>query len=96
MYFSLNRSFILILLIQYIARYCVSKVVRKHHRMNKCKSFVFARQYRNCFSRRINALLPRNEPIKTTTGEERFSLVLHDFHGLKTITFHSGADIAYF
>ena len=30
------------------------------HRMDKRKSFVFARQYRNRFSRRINALVPRN------------------------------------
>ena len=28
--------------------------------LDKRKSFVFARQYRNYFSRRINALVPRN------------------------------------
>ena len=32
--------------------------------MDKRKSFVFARQYRKCFSRRIDALVPRNQPIK--------------------------------
>ena len=30
------------------------------HRMDKSKPVVFARQYRNYFSRRINALMPRN------------------------------------
>ena len=30
------------------------------HRMDKHKSSVFPRQYRNCFSRRINALVLRN------------------------------------
>ena len=30
------------------------------HRIDKRKSFVFARQYGNYFSRRINALVPRN------------------------------------
>ena len=59
--------------------------------MDKRKAFVFARQYRNCFSPRINALLPRNQPIKTAVG-----IVMHDFHGLKTMTFHHVADIAYF
>ena len=33
--------------------------------MDKRKYFVFARQYRNCFSQRINALVPRNQPMKT-------------------------------
>ena len=61
------------------------------HGMDKHKSFVFARQYRNCFSRRINPLVPRNQPIKTAIG-----MVTHDFHGLKTMTFHPVADIAYF
>ena len=61
-----------------------------YHRMNKRKSFVFARQYRNCFFQRINALVPRNQPIKTDVG-----IVMHDFHGLKTMTFHRVADIAY-
>ena len=30
------------------------------HKMDKRKSFAFDRQYRNYFSRRINALVPRN------------------------------------
>ena len=34
MKFSLNRSFVLILLIQYIAHYRVSKVIRKHTKLN--------------------------------------------------------------
>ena len=59
--------------------------------MDKRKSFVFARQYSNCYSRRINALVPRNQPIKTAVD-----IVMHDFHGLKTMTFHRVADIAYF
>ena len=80
--FSMNRSFVLILLLQYIAHYRVSKIIRKHtkhvapkstmntlklviinavtHRMDKRKSFVFARRYRNCFSWRISTLVPRN------------------------------------
>ena len=49
-----------------------------NHRMDKRKSFVFSRQYRNCFS-----LVSRNELITTAIG-----MVMHDFHGLKTITFH--------
>ena len=53
--------------------------------MDKRSSFVFARQYRNCFSRRINALVPRNPAIKTA-----------DIHGLMTMTFHHVADIEYF
>ena len=59
--------------------------------MGERKSFVFARQYRNCFSRRINALMPRNQPIKTAVGT-----VMNDFHGLKTLTFHHFAGIACF
>ena len=61
------------------------------HRMDKRKSFVLDRQYRNCFSRRINALVPRNQPIKTAIG-----MVTHDIHGLKTMTFHRVTYIAYF
>ena len=61
------------------------------YKMEKRKSFVFPRQYRNCFSRRINSLLPRNQPIKTTVG-----IVMHDFHDLKTMNFHQVADIVYF
>ena len=49
--------------------------------MDKRKSFVFARQYGNYFSRRINVLVPRNQLIKTTIG-----MVKHDFHSLKTMT----------
>ena len=64
-------------------------MVVTHHRMDKRKSFVFARQYRNCFSRRINALVPRNQPIKTAIG-----MVTHDFYGLNTMTFHRVEDIA--
>ena len=60
-------------------------------RMDKRKSFVFPKQYRNCFSRRINALVLRDQPIKTTIG-----MVMHDFHGLKTETFLSVEDITYF
>ena len=63
----------------------------RQHRMDKRKSFVFARQYRNCFSRRINPLAPRNQPIKTAVG-----IMMHDVHGLKTMSFHHVADIAYF
>ena len=32
--FLLNRGFVLIILIQYIAHYCVSKVIRKHMKLN--------------------------------------------------------------
>ena len=47
------------------ASYCFKEIaynvkVGVSHRMDKRKSFVFARQYRNYFSRRINALVPRN------------------------------------
>ena len=60
--------------------------------MNKRKSFVFARQYRNYFSPRINALVLRNWPIKTAIG-----MGMNDFHGLKTMTsFHCIPNIAYF
>ena len=36
--------------------------------------FVFTKQYRNCFSRRINALMSINQPIKTDIG-----MVMHNF-----------------
>ena len=62
----------------------------KWHRMDKRKFFVFARQYINSFSRRINALVPRNQPFKTAIG-----MVTHDFHALKTMTFYRVAEIAY-
>ena len=62
-----------------------------HHRMAKRNSFVFARQYRNYFSRMINALVARNQLIKTAIGK-----VTHDVHGLKTMTFHCVTNIAYF
>ena len=47
------------------ASYCFKEIacnvkVGVSHTMDKRESFVFARQYRNYFSRRINALLPRN------------------------------------
>ena len=32
--FSLNRSFVLILVVQYIAYYRVSKVIKKHKKLN--------------------------------------------------------------
>ena len=38
----------------------VSGVKSCGHRMDKRKFFVFSRQYRNCFSPRINTLLPGN------------------------------------
>ena len=59
--------------------------------MDKRTFFVFARQCRNCFSRRINALVPRNQPSKQAVG-----IVMYDFHGLKTMTLHRVADIAHF
>ena len=45
--------------------YCFKEIaynmkVGVSHRMDKRKSFEFARQYRNYFSRRINALVPGN------------------------------------
>ena len=42
MNFSLNRSFVLILLIQYIAQYRVSKVIRKHTKLDH--------NHPNCFT----------------------------------------------
>ena len=47
------------------ASYCFKELaynmkVEVSHRIDKRKSFVFARQYRNYFSRNINALVPRN------------------------------------
>ena len=41
--FSLNRSFVLIPLIQHIAHYAVSKVIRKHTKLNH--------NHRSCFSK---------------------------------------------
>ena len=38
--------------------YCL--ICIKSHSMDKRKSFVSFRQYRSCFFRRINALVPRN------------------------------------
>ena len=78
------------------ASYCFKEVaynmkVGVSHRMDIRKSFVFARQYRNYFSRNINALVLRNLPIKTATG-----MVMQDFHGSKTMIFHWIADVAYF
>ena len=35
--------------------------------------------------------VPRNQPIKIAVD-----IVVYDFHGLKTMTFHCVADIAYF
>ena len=66
--------------------YCI---VHTEHRMDKRKSFVFPRQYRPCFSPRINQCSASgNEPIKTAVGT-----VMHDFYGLNTMTFHHVADI---
>ena len=42
MNFLLNRSFVLILLTQYIAHYPVSKVIRKHTKLNH--------DHPNCFT----------------------------------------------
>ena len=42
MYFSLNRRFVLILFIQYIAHYRVSKVIGKHMKLNH--------NHPNCFT----------------------------------------------
>ena len=47
------------------ASYCFKEIaynmkVGVSHRMNKHKSFVFARQYRHYFSRRINPLVPEH------------------------------------
>ena len=52
--------------------------------------FVFVRQYWNFFSRRINAMVAENQPIK-----EAIFMVMHDFHGLKLMTLNCVADIAY-
>ena len=65
-------------------------IIDETHKMGKRKSFVFARQYRSCSSQRINALVSRNQSIKTAVG-----IVMQDFDGLKTMTFHRVADIAY-
>ena len=40
--FSMNRSFVLILLIDYIDHYCVSKVIRKQKKLNH--------NHHNCFT----------------------------------------------
>ena len=47
MNFSLNRSFVLILLIQYIAHYRVSKVIRKHTKLNH--------SHPNCFTNALTS-----------------------------------------
>ena len=39
--FSLNRSFVLIPLIQYITRYRVNKVIRKHTKLNHDHPYCF-------------------------------------------------------
>ena len=47
------------------------------NRMGKCNFFVFPRPYRNCFSRRINALVFRNQKLTNQNGhwhgDARFS-----------------------
>ena len=45
------------------------------HSKEKCKSFVFPRHYRNCLSRRINALVLINQTIKRA-----IVMAMHDFH----------------
>ena len=50
--FSLNRSFVLILLIQYITHYRVSKVIRKHTKLNH--------DHPNCFTNDIQYLAPKS------------------------------------
>ena len=45
--------------LQYICPRCFQNCANSH-RMDKRKSFVFPRQYRNCFSQRIIALLSIN------------------------------------
>ena len=45
----------------YVCPSCADYVIQPPaHIMGKRKSFVVARQYRDCFSRRINPLVPRN------------------------------------
>ena len=48
--FSLNRSFVLILLIQYIAHYRVSRVIRKHTKLNH--------NHPNCFTNDTQYIAP--------------------------------------
>ena len=61
------------------------------HRMDKRKSFVFARQYRNRFSQRINALSAQKSTNQNSCwhSDARYSW-------LETMIFHRIADIAYF
>ena len=49
---------------KFVGMYCHCYSMKKNvengfldHKMDTCKSFVFPRQYRNCFSRRINTLV---------------------------------------
>ena len=46
--FSSNRRFVLILLMQYIAHYRVSKVIRKHTKLNH--------NHPNCFTNDTNVV----------------------------------------
>ena len=62
-----------------------------HNRMEKRKSFVFARQYRIRFSQRTNALLRRNRPIMMAIG-----MAMHDFHSKRTKTFYCTVDFPRF
>ena len=49
---SLNRNFVLILLIQYIAHYRVSKVTRKHTKLND--------DHPNCFTNDTQYVAPKS------------------------------------
>ena len=65
-----NRNCLSLILV-YLKIVCVLFII---HRMDKRKSFVFARQYRNYFSRRINALLPKiNQTKGHWHGDAQFS-----------------------
>ena len=50
--FSFNRSFVMILLIQYIACYRVSKVKRKHTKLDH--------NYQNCFTNDTYYVAPKS------------------------------------
>ena len=63
MNFSLNRRFVLILLIQYVAHYRVSKIIRKHTKLNH--------YHPNCFS---NHMLTSNHQCYDMQIKERVHL----------------------
>ena len=71
--FSLNRSFVLILSIHYIAHYRASKVIRKHTKLNRPPSG-------------SNSVVPRYLlPLNEFDGSSTISLPSNDFHGSKII-----------